>query len=316
MEADGGAAAPAPAPDPVAPADPVVPDAPATALPPAPVAPVGPGEDVAPVPGVESPEFTGELDFVILTVVVNNKMVVAAQPVHLEGADLTSSPSTQTIADVLKAAHDEYYEGGAAAGFVAGIDKTWNMYLVTKCWGVDGTPYIIRNKATLAAAADAEFVGLGDNIIVSIASDPDVPARAVSMTSIDNGNGTATVTATEWIMDFATFTYTSSPLSGGNLVDPKTGKSLAITDSAGTATVTIPDSKIVAVADLSAIRVDVKPGAVTLDYSVFMKGDTLLPICIFGLIVAIPLGVIVFRAQRKELKNRGVKFAAAKFAKK
>jgi hypothetical protein len=319
LEADGADPV-APAPDPVAPApDPVEP-APTAAEPAAPppgVAPAGPGEDVAPIPNTVSPDTTGAVNIVFFTMIVNNEIVLAAQPIDLGDVDLTAGISTKTIADVIEAAHEQYYPGGAAAGFGAGIDATWNMYLISRVWGIDANPYMLLNNGTVGTA-NAEYVALFDNIAVSVSGDPDVLARAVTLALTDTGDSsTIAVKATEWVLDFNTFAYTSSPVKSGNIIDPVTGKSLALTDANGSATVTIPSSNLIALDGLAAIRADVKPGVVTKDYSLFggYQGQKLLYICIFGVVVAVPLGVIVVRAQRRELKNRGVKFASSKIGK-
>ncbi len=102
-----------------------------------------------------------------VTVNVDGATKILARPVTLEGE--------QTVEGVLKAAHELYYEGGPD-GFAAGLDATWNMFLITKFWGVSATPYVILNGAPLGGGenamltADAASVAAGDNIIVTVFS--------------------------------------------------------------------------------------------------------------------------------------------------
>jgi len=63
------------------------------------------------------------------------------------------------------------------------------------------------------------------------------------------------VTATEWVLNMATFQYTHSPLANANVIDPVTGESLGTTDADGKITVTVPESGIVAIEGLAAINV-------------------------------------------------------------
>ncbi len=183
-----------------------------------------------------------------VSISVDGKLLVAAQPVSV--TDLT-------VNGVLKAAHKAYYSGGES-GYVADIDPTWNMFLITKCWGVSATPYVIINGYPLGSpevpdTADKAAVKAGDNIIVSTSSDPAVPAQAIALTATV-ADGAATVKATSWVLDFTTFTYKSSPLASAKIVDPVTGTALGTTDANGSITVTVPESGIVAVDGLAAIN--------------------------------------------------------------
>lgn len=187
---------------------------------------------------------------VYVSVNVDGKLVLAAQPVKV---------STLTADSVLKAAHKAYYSGGES-GYQAGVDSMWNMFLISKCWGVDGTPYVIVNDKPIGADAgdptvDQYPVKDGDNIVVAISSDPmNKPAKAVALTASVSGDS-ATITATNWELDFMTFTYQSSPLANAKVIDPVSGDSLGTTDAKGSAKVTIPQSGIIAIDGLSAISV-------------------------------------------------------------
>lgn len=188
---------------------------------------------------------------VYVTVSVDGKLEIAAQPVSV--SDLTADAA-------IKAAHAAYYSGGES-GYTAGIDPTWNMFLITQCWGVSGTPFVIINGAPLGAGENASYltadtapVKAGDNIVLSISSDPMTPSRAIALTASVSGTS-ATVSATEWVLDFTTFQYTSSPVASAKVVDPVSGTSLGTTDASGSATVNVPASGIIAIDGLSAIAV-------------------------------------------------------------
>ncbi len=188
---------------------------------------------------------------VYVSVSVDGQLLVAAQPV---------SVTDMTVEAVIKAAHEEYYSGGLS-GYTAGIDPMFNMYLVTQCWGVQATPYVILNNAPLGAdpsippTVDAAPVAANDNIIICTSNDPmNKPATPVSLTATLSGDS-ATVKATAWTLDFMTFTYSSEPFANANVIDPVTGTSLGTTDADGTITVTVPESGIVAIDGLAAINV-------------------------------------------------------------
>ncbi len=186
---------------------------------------------------------------VYVSVSIDGKLEVAAQPVEV----------TEMTADaVIRAAHAAYYSGGEG-GYAAGIDTTYNMYLITQAWGITATPYIIINGVPVGAdpantsAVDTAAVEAGDNIIICTSSDVAVPATPVALTASVDGTS-ATVTATTWALDFATFSYSSAPLADTAIIDPVTGAALGTTDAAGKADVTIPDSGLAAVEGLAAIR--------------------------------------------------------------
>jgi hypothetical protein len=161
-----------------------------------------------------------------------------------------------TVQGAIKAAHAAYYSGGES-GYAAGIDPTFNMFLITKCWGIKATPYVILNGVPLGATApqtvDTTPVAANDNIIICTSSDPmSKPATPVSLTATLSGDS-ATVTATAWTLDFTTFTYSSAPLANANVIDPVTGASLGVTDANGRFTVLVPESGIIAIDGLAAI---------------------------------------------------------------
>lgn len=187
---------------------------------------------------------------VYVTVSVDGELAVAAQPVTV--SELTADA-------VIKAAHAAFFPGGEA-GYTAGLDPVWNMFLISQAWGISGTPFVIVNAAPLGAVpgvpatVDAVPVADGYNIIIAVSSNPqEAPAQPVSLTATVSG-GNATLTATSWVLDMATFTYSSSPLADAAVIDPETGASLGYTDDAGQITVPIPDSGIIAIDGLAAIN--------------------------------------------------------------
>jgi hypothetical protein len=200
--------------------------------------------------GAPAPKSTsGSGITVYVSVSVDGQLLVAAKPVTI---------TDMTIQGAMKAAHEAYYSAGKS-GYTAGIDKTFNMYLVTKCWGIQGTPYVILNGAPLGATApqtvDITPVAANDNVIICISSDPmNRPAKPVSLTATVSGNS-ASVTATSWTLNFSTFQYSSAPLANMNVIDPATGASLGTTDADGHITVTVPGSGVVAIGGLAAIAV-------------------------------------------------------------
>ena len=58
-------------------------------------------------------------------------------------------PAEMTVDGALKA-HAAFFPGGES-GYEAGIDSMWNMFLITKAWGVNTTPFVILNGAPLGA---------------------------------------------------------------------------------------------------------------------------------------------------------------------
>ena len=197
-----------------------------------------------------APAAGGEVT-VYFTASVDGKIQVAAEPVKVTEA---------TVDGALKAAHKALFSGGEA-GYGAGIDATWNMFLINTCWGVKATPFVLVNGVPtgaegLAGTADTIAVHDGDNIVVSTSSDSqNNPAKAIGLTA-EVKDGSATLTAIDWVLDFATFTYSKTPVADADVTDPATGTSLGKTDAEGKATVKAPESGVVAVAGAAAIRVD------------------------------------------------------------
>jgi hypothetical protein len=188
---------------------------------------------------------------VYVSVSVDGELLVAAQPVTV---------TEMTVDAVIKAAHEEFYSGGLS-GYTAGIDAMFNMYLITQCWGITATPYVIVNGAPLGAdqtkpmTVDTYTLVANDNIIICTGTDMmNNPVQPVSLTTTVSGDS-ATVTATLWTLDFMTFMYSSAPLAGANVIDPTTGASLGTTDADGQITVTVPASGVVAIEGLAAIAV-------------------------------------------------------------
>jgi len=202
---------------------------------------------MAPVALVAASDGSGVTVYV--SVSVDGQLLVAAQPVTV--TDLT-------VDGALKAAHAAYYSGGES-GYAAAIDPMFNMFLISKCWGIQGVPFVIINDAPLGATApqtvDTTPVIANDNIIICASSDPmNKPATPVSLAATLSGDS-ATLTATSWTLDFMTFTYSHVPLANAIVIDPTTGASLGTTDANGKITVTVPASGIVAIEGLAAINV-------------------------------------------------------------
>lgn len=271
--------------------------APAPAAPAEPAAPVAPGEDVT----------------VYVTVSLDGVLQIAAQPVTVNIA---------TADAAIKAAHAQYYSGGES-GYGTGIDPTWGMFMINTCWGVNAVPYVVKNGAPLGTAENADFISAdvmpisdGDNIILVVSSTGATFPTVSLKLSDDN-----VLSAQSWVMDFQTFAYTDSPMANYQVIDAETGEVLGETDALGKFKLKkIPDCGVVALTGLAAIPVgQVKSFTAydgeyippVYDYSVFggPNGKSLLRIVIIGAALAIPLGIVVLHAQRKELKNRGVKFA-------
>jgi hypothetical protein len=199
-----------------------------------------PGETTTPAAG----------PVVYISVSVDGELLVAAQPIAI--AD------DMTLDDVIEAAHAAYYSGGVS-GYVAGIDPTWGMYLITKCWGVLNTPYVIYNGSPLGAdpavptTVNAITVVANDNIIICTGVNTS-SMHPVSLTAIRSGDSVL-VMAVSWTLNFATFTYTHTLLAGANVIDPTTGELLGVTDENGELTIAIPASGVVAIEGMAAINV-------------------------------------------------------------
>ncbi len=180
---------------------------------------------------------------VYVSVSVDGELLVAAQPVTI---------TSKNVEAAIRAAHEAFYPSGLS-GYTAGINPTWNMYLITQCWGVLNTPYIIVNDAPLTSTVNTAAIAANDNVIICTGADTTI-IDPVSLKATVSGNS-ATVTATSWHLDFATFTYSSVPLAGANVVD-STGASLGTTDANGQITVAIPEDGIVAIEGMAAINVN------------------------------------------------------------
>ena len=231
---------------------------------------------------------------VYVSVSVDGELLVAAQPVTI--TDMTAQ-------GVIRAAHEAFYPGGLS-GYTAGIDPTWNMYLVTQCWGVLATPYIIINDAPLGAISgapatvDVAPVAANDNVIICTSSVPSTPATPVSLKATLSGDS-ATVTATSWLLDFTTFTYSHSPLANANVVD-STGAPLGTTNANGSITITAPEDGIVAIDGLAAINVTAVSVPVTTtttttttatQYPFIYQYSIIL--IVVGCVILIPIAIIV-----------------------
>jgi len=149
-----------------------------------------------------------------------------------------------------------YYSGGES-GLDISTNNAYGMYMCNKCWGIAQVPFIILNDHPNSEVGfepvNTVPVVENDNVIICTAIVPGT-ATPVSLKSTLSGDS-ATVTATEWVLNMATFQYTHSPLANANVIDPVTGESLGTTDADGKITVTVPESGIVAIEGLAAINV-------------------------------------------------------------
>ncbi len=188
-------------------------------------------------------------DSIFISVSVDGVLQLAAQPMAL--------PADATVNGVLAAAHEQFFSDGLN-GYVADTNNQYAMFLITKCWGVATTPYVMVNNLAMgstgfSATADTAAVKAGDNVIVSLSSDTATPAQAISLTA-DVADGSATVTATSWVLDFSTFTYKSSPFANATVIDPVSGTTLGTTDANGQ--IVVPAVGTAAITGLAAIPVD------------------------------------------------------------
>ncbi|NLM51614.1 MAG: hypothetical protein GX197_02165 [Firmicutes bacterium] len=270
---------------------------------------------------------------IYVTVSVDGKLEIAAEPVKV---------TELTIDGAIKAAHAAFYPEGES-GYAAGLDPMWNMFMISKVWGVNQVPFVILNSGPLGSAAnpgtaDVTPVKDGDNLIISVSSNPAVPAQAVSLT-VSVTEGEATVTATNWLLDFMTFSYSSAPLANAEVIDVITGEVLGTTDAEGS--ITVPAGNAVAVAGVAAIPTDgssastpdaaaatpppapsaptfpapAGPGgaAEEVDYSLFSGGKdvALIRIVVVGIILFVPALLVVLiggRRAEKEAEERGRQF--------
>lgn len=250
---------------------------------------------------------------VYVSISANGVLEIAAQPVQV---------TTYTIEAALKEAHRLYCPQGEA-GFGAGIDSTYFMYMINTVWGVKVTPYVILNTAPLGSGVNAAYttadtapVKEGDNIIVVADANSLVPA--VSLTYAED---TGTIQANQWALDFTTFQYTSGALEGIDILDAQTGAVIGTTNALGVARVSkAPACGVVCYQGVAAVPVSgsVAPFdcykeayvAPARDYSLFggADGRSLLFIVILGIGLIIPLLCVVLYAQNKETKMKGIKY--------
>ncbi|MDR2615895.1 MAG: hypothetical protein LBC28_04880, partial [Oscillospiraceae bacterium] len=188
----------------------------------------------------------GEIGEVYVTVALGGELVLVAQPV---------TPDVMTYDGAVKAAHDLYYDGGAAAGYEAKVDPASNLYLIFKCWGYSNdidlavAPYTIVNDEVIFATVDVMPIKAGDNIIVSFAG-----SLAITLAAETQG-GDVTVTATNWVLSMTTFQYSQKPYAGAEVRDGS-GAALGVTDENGQLTIPVPADGIITVGGYAAIRVN------------------------------------------------------------
>ncbi|MDR1065752.1 MAG: hypothetical protein LBL25_05225, partial [Oscillospiraceae bacterium] len=143
-------------------------DGPITAAPPPPPAAPDDAPPVEAPPVVEAPVVAAAE--VYITIVNNGVVEVAAQPIV---------PGEMTIEGVLLTAHEKWYKDGVS-GYAAGVDATYNMYLIESAWGVTGVPFISQGEAMMGSTpVNVAAVAPGDNIIMTTTG----AAMAVTLTA-------------------------------------------------------------------------------------------------------------------------------------
>jgi hypothetical protein len=199
-------------------------DGPITAAPPPP--PAAPDVPVVDEPVVEAPVVAAAE--VYITIVNNGQVEVAAQPII---------PDEMTIEGVLLKAHETWYKDGVS-GYSAGIDPTFNMYLIESAWGVTGVPFISQGEAMMGSTpVNAVAVAPGDNIIMTTTG----AAMAVTLTATaGETDSEIVVTAKSQTFDISTYGYMAGKLSGARVID-SAGNELGTTDSDGVIVITLPE---------------------------------------------------------------------------
>lgn len=196
----------------------------------------------APAPTTNTPT-----DCAYITVSIDGNIELMAQPISITKGD--------TVHDILVKAHEQFYPNGSK-GFSAGIDPSWNIYLMTKVWGIESSPYVIVNNYPIGAdpdapaSADSYVVASGDNIIVSLsAANNSFPV--ISLAANIQGNN-VTITASKWSISMTTFMYESTPAANFNVMDAS-GNILGRTNASGK--LTIPLTDIVVLEGYAAIQI-------------------------------------------------------------
>jgi hypothetical protein len=255
---------------------------------------------------------------VTVSVSLEGKLVLAAYPFALESGK-------DTVIDAFKAAHDAFYPGGAEAGFADGMDTTYNMYTITKAWGVAANPTIIFNHGVLSGTANEFKLENGDNVIFNITANAFGGATLLSPFGVINPDtGDFELTVRSQAMDYSSFSYIYAPVANATVADFD-GNVLGVTNIDGKLVIPAAQAKGIAIISGSAgmtapgqtaIPIDGSSNAVGPDYTLFggRNGRSLAIIVFVGLGAAIPLFIVVLFAQRKELSGGGVKFAQAKFS--
>ena len=225
---------------------------------------------------------------VYFTMVVDGDIKLKAQPVTVNGEEAT-------VEDVIREAHKLYYSDGEA-GFAAGTDPAYGVYLINTIWGLKGNPLVILNSAPLSAGenvtnpfANVSKVMNGDNVVVNLNTNfmNPKPVAAIAV-SVDGDN--AELTVIKWTLQMD-FTFKTSPMTDCVLYDGN-GNEIGRTDADGKATVKAEGivcadnyaavcidknaEREAAVVDLSGMVVESKqPVAGEADYVIACVGDSL-----------------------------------------
>ena len=225
---------------------------------------------------------------VYFTMVVDGEILVMAQPVQVSG-------DKPTVEDAIREAHKQYYSGGEA-GFKAGTDASYGVYLISTVWGINGNPLVILNSAPLSAGenvtnpfANVSKIMNGDNIVVNLNTNFMNPKPVVAIAAAVDGEN-ADLTVINWALQMD-FTFKTSPMADCVLYDAN-GNVIGKTDADGKATVKAEGivcaetysavcidkdaEREAAVVELSGMTVETKqPVAGEADYVIACVGDSL-----------------------------------------
>lgn len=191
-----------------------------------------------------TPEPAPETDVMVtVSICADGELVLAAMPVTAPEATLDSA---------IRAAHERYCPIGAA-GYDAGVSSEYGLWMITKVWGVETVPYVIRNTSPLGEGENADYITAditpiseGDNIILVADASGRTPPISLEASPY---NDKLLIRAQQWELDFSTYRYVSSPWRG-DLVDI-VGNYLGTTNAFGLLAID-PTEKVV-VPDICAI---------------------------------------------------------------
>jgi hypothetical protein len=271
-----------------------------------------------------------------VSVSIDGYLKLASIPVPLK--------SGENLSNLFERVHELFFSEGAS-GYAAAMDNPIyaGFFMIYKFGNYEGVPYVLVDGAPIGSNAKTAGMSSADQVLNQHFDNVCVVIGTSQQYTMPVGGlvydtETKKLSATSWIFDVGTYTYSTETLPDVNVVDPQTNKLIGVTGADGTLIVELSDSAsgIVAVEGLAAIPLDVSkidpkgfepyrandyadlknyegrfaPGLK--DYSVFgsRPGKQLLAIVIISAVLTVPLACIVLYAQRTELRNRGRKFNA------